>query len=87
MNPLADVLELLDEVLALQGRSRQFTASTPLLGALPELDSMAVVDLLAQLEARWGISLDEGDIDGQAFETVGSLDAFIQSRRRDAPSA
>ena len=84
MNTLAEVLDLLDDVLALQGRSRQFSAQTPLLGALPELDSMAVTDLLAEMETRWGIIIHDGDIDGQAFETVGSLSAVIEARRQDA---
>lgn len=84
MNPLTEVLNLLEDVLILQGRSRQFDAHTPLLGALPELDSMAVTDLLAEMEARWGIVLEDGDIDGQAFQTVGSLHAFIEARRTNA---
>lgn len=87
MNPIDEVLELLDDVLALQGRGRQFSADTPLLGALPELDSMAVTDLLAAMESRWGITIDDGDIDGQVFQTVGALSAFIESRRQDKGTA
>ena len=81
MTAIADVLSLLEEVLSLQGRSQGFTANTPLLGALPELDSMAVVDLIGAMEQRWGFAVDDGDIDGHTFATVASLAAFIEERR------
>jgi len=72
------VLQALDHALNLQGRALQFTADTPLLGHLPELDSMAVVALLTTLEERLGIVFDDADIDGSAFATVGSLCALVQ---------
>ena len=43
MNITQEVLRILDEVLSLGGRGKAFTRETPLLGAIPELDSMAVV--------------------------------------------
>ncbi len=42
----ATVLQTLDDVLSLGGRARTFDRDTPLLGAIPELDSMAVVALI-----------------------------------------
>lgn len=77
MNVQLEVLHVLDEVLSLAGRSAAFTRDTPLLGAIPELDSMAVVSLLTVLEERLGISVDDGDIDGSTFATVGSLVDFV----------
>ena len=47
---LARVLTLLDDALSLNGRSATFTVDTPLLGSLPELDSMAVASLLTAIE-------------------------------------
>ena len=49
MDIRSEVVAVLDEVLCLKGRSRVFTLDTPLLGALPELDSMAVVALITTL--------------------------------------
>lgn len=77
MNIEREVLLVLDEVLGLQGRSASFTRGTHLLGAVPELDSMAVVSVLTALEERLGIVVDDGDIDGSTFETVGSLVDFV----------
>ena len=68
---------MLDEVLSLGGRSASFTRDTPLLGAIPELDSMAVVTLITALEEQFGLVVDDDDIDGSTFETVGSLADFV----------
>ena len=75
-----EVLRVLDEVLSLQGRSATFTRDTPLLGAIPELDSMAVVTLITTLEEQFGLTVDDDDIDGATFATVGSLADFVSSK-------
>jgi acyl carrier protein len=75
-----DVLRLLDDVLGLAGRSRTFTSQTPLLGALPELDSIAVIGLLTALEERFGVTIADDEIDGSVFATVGSFSLFVQNK-------
>ena len=75
-----EVLSILDEILSLNGRSASFTTKTPLLGAIPELDSMAVVALLTQLEERFGCSVDDDEIDGATFATVGTLVEFVDQK-------
>ena len=80
MNIEKEVLSLLDEVLSLKGRSAEFTASTPLLGAIPELDSMAVVALITSLEDRFGFAVDDDEIEGSTFATVGSLIEFVEGK-------
>ena len=72
-----EVAQVLEEVLSLDGRSATFTRDTHLLGAIPELDSMAVVALLTGLEERFGIAVDDNDIDGETFATVGALADFV----------
>lgn len=81
MNTFELVLEALDEALELQGRALNFTPETPLLGALPELDSMAVISLISALEARLGARFDDSDISGSAFATVGSLVDLVDATR------
>ncbi len=80
MNVEQEVLKVLDEVLGLEGRSASFTRQTHLLGAIPELDSMAVVSLITAFEERLGISVDDDDIDGDTFATVGSLVDFVAGK-------
>ena len=80
MNVTQEVLRVLDEVLSLDGRSAKFTRDTPLLGAIPELDSMAVVSLITSMEDQLGIVVDDDDIDGATFATVGSLTDFVSAK-------
>ena len=80
MNVTQEVLRILDEVLSLNGRASAFTRDTPLLGAIPELDSMAVVSLITSMEDQFGMVVDDDDIDGSTFATVGSLADFVSAK-------
>jgi acyl carrier protein len=72
---------LLRDVLGLsQEQVDGFDVDTPLFGALPELDSMAVAGLLTEMEDRFDILIEDDDIDGDTFETFGSLVAFARSK-------
>ena len=78
MNLTEQVLHVLDGALSLQGRTTGFTRDTPLLGDLPELDSMAVLALLTGLENHFGITFSDDDLDGAVFATVGSLSDLVE---------
>jgi acyl carrier protein len=75
-----EILCLLDVVLSLNGRTAAFTEDTALLGAIPELDSMAVVALIAGIEERFDFVVDDDEIDGAVFATVGSLVEFVAAK-------
>lgn len=76
---------LLRDVLGLtQERVDGFDAETALFGALPELDSMAVAGLLTEMEDRFDILIEDEDIDGDTFETFGSLLAFTRMKTAEA---
>ena len=80
MNVETEVLRLLDQVLSLEGRGIAFTRDTALLGAVPELDSMAVVSLITAIEETFGIMIDDDDIDGATFASVGTLVDFVAGK-------
>lgn len=80
MDTLSEVLSMLDDVLALGGRAQGFRPDTALLGALPELDSMAVVNLINALEERFGIAVSDDEISGDTFATVDSLTRFVEQK-------
>lgn len=61
---------------------RPLTAATPLLGSLPELDSMAVISVINALEDHFGITVTDDDIHARHFATVGSLVDFIHAINR-----
>jgi acyl carrier protein len=76
---LEQIITLLKDVLSL-GDEVVLNADTPLLGALPELDSMAVVNLIGALEDQFGIAIDDDEIGAATFESVGSLAAFVEKK-------
>lgn len=71
----------LTEVLAelLGGGAERYTPDTELFGSLPELDSLALVELITAVEVRFGFELDEDDITAEVFGTVESLAAHIEA--------
>ena len=71
---LADVLGL-DKV-----RVAAFREETPLFGALPEFDSMAVAGLLTELEERLGILIEDHEVDADMMETFGALLTFARNK-------
>ena len=80
MDTRKELLSLLDEILHLEGRAATFDDSTPLLGAVPEMDSMGVVSVLTAFEDRFGFAVEDDEIDGSVFATFGSLLAFVQQK-------
>lgn len=71
---LKDVLGLWNEKVA------GFDDTTPLFGALPELDSMAVAGVLTEIEDRLGIVIDDDEVDGEMLETFGALSTFASAK-------
>ena len=80
MNVEALLIDVLDRVLTLRGRASGFDASTPLLGSLPELDSMGVLNIITTLEDQFGFTVHDDEIDGTSFATLGSLTAFVTEK-------
>lgn len=75
-----DVRQTVISTLGLDVQAAQLTADSPLLGALPELDSMGVVLLLTALEDRFDLVLSDDEIDSAWFETLGTLTLAIELR-------
>lgn len=76
-----DVKDVLVETLGLEDRGDSLTADTRLFGALPELDSLAVVELMVELENRLGIQIPEADVTAENFESLASLTDFVAKVR------
>jgi acyl carrier protein len=74
------VLQVIESVLNLGTRASALTLESPLLGALPELDSISVVAMLTALEDRFGITVEDDDVDGRTFATLGNLVAFVEGK-------
>jgi len=78
---ISAVIEVLVTSLGIEDQASSLDASTPLFGELPELDSLGVVELTVALEMRFDIQIDDEDITGDVFETVGSLAEFVAGKQ------
>ena len=76
------VKDVVVETLGIEDRAATLDAGTPLLGTLPELDSMAVLEVILALEERFGIAIDGDDVTADAFETLASLAALVDAKLR-----
>ncbi len=59
-------------------RVASFTEATPLFGALPEFDSLAVANFLTAFEERFAVLIEDDDVEAEDFATFGSLLAFTK---------
>jgi acyl carrier protein len=80
MQHFEDVRNILADVLALGERKASLDQDTALMGSLPELDSMAVVNVLTALEEHFGITIEDDEISAATFETLGSLTRFVEQK-------
>jgi acyl carrier protein len=68
--------------LGVEERADTIDAETRLLGSLPELDSMAVLVLVHDLEQRFDIIVEDEDLSADIFDTLHSLAAFVDRKLR-----
>lgn len=80
---IEDLKGVLVTTLGIQDRAATIGPSTPLLGSLPELDSLAVVELAQALEDHFGFTIDDSEFTGETFETVGTLADFVERKRSE----
>jgi acyl carrier protein len=80
--PLDEVKAVLVATLGVEDRADEIRASTPLFGHLPELDSMAVVELVYALEDRFAIIFEGEEITADVFDTLESLATFVAGKIR-----
>jgi len=74
------VLQSLEAALNVKLDRAHVRSDSPLLGAVPEFDSMAVLALLTALEERFGFVVEDDDVDGATFATVGTVTDFVRAK-------
>lgn len=80
MDTLARIKTILRDTLNLGERAEKLTADSPLLGGLPEFDSMAVVTVVTMIEDELGITIEDDDLSADVFATVGTLAEFVSQK-------
>ena len=78
---LDDVTTVLVQTLGIEDRRESLDGSTELLGGIPELDSLAILELVTALEDHFDIVIDDADFNGEVFETLGTLSSFVEGKR------
>lgn len=71
---------ILRAALHLDHRADALSASSGLLGAIPEFDSMAVVTVLTMIEDEFGIAIGDDEVSADVFETLGTLATFVDGK-------
>ena len=77
----ATLRSVLADILGISAaRAAALDDGSGLFGTLPELDSMAVANLLTEIEDRMGIIIEDDELDGELLETFGSLKHFLAAK-------
>ncbi|MBL79811.1 MAG: acyl carrier protein [Nitrosomonadaceae bacterium] len=80
MDNFDKVKDILSDVLGINEKKGSITAESSLLGGIPELDSMAVVNVVVALTEHFDITVNDDEINAKTFETLGSLVCFVEQK-------
>ena len=80
MGVLEQVRQVIGDALQLGERTQSLDEQSALLGAIPELDSQAVVHVITQIEEQFDIFVEDDEISAETFETLGTLSRFVDSK-------
>ena len=75
-----DIKRILQDTLVLGDEVDALDTNSPLLGAIPELDSVGVVSVLTALEDEFDIVVEDDEISAAVFKTLGTLTEFLQEK-------
>lgn len=75
-----EIIDIINDVLMLDGNTDDFDGDTGLLGSIPEFDSIAVVSLVTAIEEEFGCTFDDDELNADVFATVGSLTSVVQQK-------
>jgi len=79
-----EVAIVVTRTLGIEDRADRLSPTTPLLDSIPEFDSHAVLEVILALEQHFGVTIDNDEVTGEVFETLGTLAALIESKRSSA---
>jgi len=77
-----EVKGIVARTLGIQDRVAKLTEATPLLDSLPEFDSMGVLQVMLAIEKHFEVTIDDEEVTGELFETLGTLTAFVERKLR-----
>ncbi len=79
-NRSSQLRSILEAAIGPQAVPAALDDSTPLLGAIPELDSMAVVAILEGIQQMIAVPIEDDEVSADIFLTFGALRQFVDAR-------
>lgn len=77
MNIQNKVIPLIYKTLHLNKEQHNLNSDSILLGAIPEMDSIAVINIITSLEQEFDFIAEDDELDAELFETVGSVINYV----------
>jgi len=71
---------ILESAIGKRAMPARLDDGTALLGAIPELDSMAVLGILTQIQDDFGCQIDDDEVSADIFQTFGDLRRFVEAK-------
>ena len=83
MSPLAiesALRGILESAVGRRALPESLNDASELLGAIPELDSMAVLGVLTQIQDDFGVQIEDDEVSADLFTTFGDLKRFVEAK-------
>lgn len=80
MISLTELKAIVAGVLQIGERMDSLEAESPLLGGVPEFDSMAVVSILTVIEEEFDLEIQDDEVSAEVFETLNALLEFLNKK-------
>lgn len=80
MDSVSLAKELIKSCLQLGEQVDLFDESTPLLGELPEMNSLTIMTMVNAIEEELDAEISDTELSAEIFETLGSLAQFIETK-------
>ena len=71
---------ILESAVGKRALPESLNDASELLGAIPELDSMAVLGVLTQIQDDFGVQIDDDEVSADLFTTFGDLKRFVEAK-------
>jgi acyl carrier protein len=72
--------KLVASCLQLGDQAGQLDGNTQLLGGFPEFNSLTITAIVSSIEDELDCDVDDEEISGEIFETLGTLASFIDGK-------
>lgn len=80
MDALNITVNIVCSCLQLDPSEAKLDAETPLLGGLPDFNSLTIATVVESIEEQLGCIIEDEELTGELFETVGTLAQFVETK-------